>query len=103
MNFILAKNWWALVIRGLVGVTFGVLTFVWPGITLAALVLLFAAYALVDGVLNIAASVRAAEAHERWVVLLIEGLIGIGAAVVTMVWPAITALALVLVIAAWAL
>ena len=102
MNLVLAKNWWALVIRGLLGIVVGVLTFIWPGITLAALVLLFGAYSLVDGALNLAAAVRAAQAHERWGILVIEGLVGIAASAVTVLWPAITAIALVYVIAAWA-
>jgi uncharacterized membrane protein HdeD (DUF308 family) len=102
MNLVLAKNWWALVIRGILGVVVGVLTFIWPGITLAALVLLFAAYSLVDGALNLAAAVRAAQAHERWGILVIEGLVGIAASVVTILWPAITAIVLVYLIAAWA-
>jgi uncharacterized membrane protein HdeD (DUF308 family) len=102
MNLVLAKNWWALVIRGILGVVVGVLTFIWPGITLAALVLLFGAYSLVDGALNLAAAVRAVHAHERWGILVIEGLVGIAASIVTILWPAITAIALVYVIAAWA-
>jgi len=103
MNLVLAKNWWALVLRGLLGVAVGVLTFLWPGITLVALVFLFAGYALVDGAFNLVAAVRAGQAHERWGVLLIEGLVGVAAAILTVLWPAITALALVFVIAAWAI
>jgi len=80
----------------------GILTLAWPGITLVALVFLFAGYALVDGVTSIIAAVHAAEARERWVSMVLEGLVGIAAAIVTAVWPAITALALVYVIAAWA-
>lgn len=103
MNLILARNWWALVLRGIVGIIVGVLTWIWPGITLLALVFLFAGYALVDGFLNLAAAVRAAQTHERWAILVIEGIVGIGAAIVTVLWPGITAIALVYVVAAWAL
>jgi len=81
----------------------GLITIVWPGITLGALVLLFGAYALIDGLLSLAGAVRAAENHERWGALLFEGLAGIAAGIVTFAWPAITALTLVYVIAAWAL
>jgi uncharacterized membrane protein HdeD (DUF308 family) len=66
-------------------------------------VFLFAGYALVDGVVSIAGAVRAANAHERWGALLVEGIVGIAAAVITVLWPAITALTLVFVIAAWAI
>ncbi len=103
MRIALATNWWSLVIRGIAGIVFGILTFVWPGITLVALVLLFAAYSLVDGVMSLIGAVRAAEAHERWGVLVLEGLVGIAAAAITVLWPAITAIALVYVIAAWAI
>jgi uncharacterized membrane protein HdeD (DUF308 family) len=103
MRVTLAKNWWSLVLRGVVAVLLGVIAFAWPGITLTALVFLFAGYALVDGALSLAGAVRAVEARDRWGALLIEGLAGILAAVVTVIWPAITALALVYVIAAWAI
>jgi uncharacterized membrane protein HdeD (DUF308 family) len=55
MRLILAANWWSLVIRGLTGILMGVITFAWPGITLAALVLLFGAYSLIDGVFSVVA------------------------------------------------
>ena len=103
MTFALARNWWSLVIRGILGIVIGLISFLWPGITLMALVFLFAGYALVDGVVSLAGAVHAAQAHERWAALLIGGLLGIGAAVITVLWPAITALSLVFVIAAWAI
>jgi uncharacterized membrane protein HdeD (DUF308 family) len=103
MNIALASNWWSLVIRGIAAILLGVVTFAWPGITLAALVLLYGAYALVDGVMAIIGAVRAAQSHERWGALLIEGIAGIVAAAITVAWPGITALALVFVIAAWAI
>jgi uncharacterized membrane protein HdeD (DUF308 family) len=78
-------------------------TFLWPGITLLALVFLFAGYALVDGVVSLIGAVRAVSAHERWGALMIEGFLGIAAAVVTALWPGITTLGLVLVIAFWAI
>jgi uncharacterized membrane protein HdeD (DUF308 family) len=103
MTILIAKNWWSLVLRGVAAILFGLISFVWPGITLGALVLLFGAYALIDGIVSIAGAVRASKAHERWGALLIEGMAGIVAAVITIAWPAITAIALLYVIAAWAL
>jgi uncharacterized membrane protein HdeD (DUF308 family) len=103
MRLALATNWGALVIRGLAGIIFGILALTWPGITLLALVFLFAGYALVDGVTSLIGAVRAIEHHDRWGVLVLEGIVGIVAAVVTIAWPGITALALVYVIAAWAI
>jgi len=103
MKIVLAHNWWSLVLRGVIAILLGLVTFAWPGITLGALVLLFGAYALIDGILSIIGAVRASAANERWGALLIEGIAGIAAAVITIAWPAITAFALVCVIAAWAI
>src|SRR5215510_11655212 len=99
----LAKNWWVLVIRGLIAILLAGLAFAWPGITLTALVFLFGGYALVDGIVSVVAAVRAANRHEQWGWLLLEGLTGILAAVITAVWPGITLLALVFVIGFWAI
>jgi uncharacterized membrane protein HdeD (DUF308 family) len=98
----LSRNWWAVSLRGLAGILFGIITFFAPAISLAALVLLFGAYALMDGVLAIVTAVRRRSA-DRWWLLLLEGLVGIAAGVLTFMWPAITAVALLYVIAAWAL
>jgi uncharacterized membrane protein HdeD (DUF308 family) len=103
MEVALARNWWSLVIRGLVAIALGIVTFAWPGITVAALVLVFGAYALVDGVISIVGAWKAARAHERWGALIFEGIAGIAAAVVTAIIPGLTAIALVYLIAAWAL
>jgi uncharacterized membrane protein HdeD (DUF308 family) len=96
----LVANWWALALRGLAAVVFGLLTFFLPGITLVTLVLLFGAYALVDGIFNVIAFFRVAS--HQWA-LLIEGVIGIIAGVITFAWPAITAIVLLYVIAFWAI
>ena len=102
MELALARNWWSLVLRGLVGVILGIIAFSWPGITLASIVMLFGAYALVDGIVNLIGAVKAARAHERWGALILEGIVGIGAAAVTVMWPAITLFALIFLIGAWA-
>ncbi|MFL6351052.1 MAG: HdeD family acid-resistance protein [Bryobacteraceae bacterium] len=103
MPLVLANNWWSLVIRGLIAILLGILTLARPGITVGALVILFGAYAFIDGVVNIAGAWRASKAHERWGVLVIEGVVGILAGIVTFAWPAITAIVLIYVIAAWAI
>lgn len=99
----LSHNWWVVVLRGLAGMTFGLVTFFAPGISLAALVLVFGAYAFADGVLAIISAIRRERPGERWVLLLLEGIAGIAAGVVTLLWPGITALVLLYLIAAWAL
>lgn len=103
MTCAIAKNWWSLVIRGLVAILLGIVTFAWPGITVGALVLVFGAYAFLDGLFSLIGAWRAVRSHERWGASVFEGVAGIAAAVVTVLWPAITALALVYIIAAWAL
>ena len=99
----LAHNWWVLLLRGIAGIIFGVLTFIWPEISLAALVLLFGAYAFADGVLALINGIRERRVNDRWWVLLLHGILGIAAGIVTVLWPGITALALLYIIAAWAL
>ncbi len=99
----LAEHWWAITIRGVAAVVFGVLISLAPGIGLMALVILFGAYAIVDGVFNVVAAVRHAREHQRWGWLLFSGVISILAGVLTFLWPGISAFALLLLIAAWAI
>ena len=99
----LARNWWAIALRGLAGIIFGILAFVMPGMTLAVLVLLFGAYALVDGIFDIIASLGGRSGAQSWWMLLLEGLVGVAAGLVAFFRPGLTALALVYLIAAWAI
>jgi uncharacterized membrane protein HdeD (DUF308 family) len=99
----LAERWWTLVLRGAVAILFGALTFALPQISLLVLVMLWAAYALVDGVLNLILAARGARAGRRWGWLVFEGIVSIAAGVLAIVWPDITAVALLVVIAAWAI
>jgi len=95
--------WWILGIRGLLAVLFGLAAIVWPRLTLLVLVLLFGAYALVDGVIAVVVSLQVRRVFTRWWVLLLEGLVGIIAGLLTFLWPGITALVLLYVIAFWAI
>jgi uncharacterized membrane protein HdeD (DUF308 family) len=99
----LARNWWVFLVRGLLAVAFGIVTFFEPGISIAALVLLFGAYAFVDGVFAILSAVRRHTGSEPWWLLLIEGIAGIAAGVITLGWPGLTAIVLLYLIAAWAI
>jgi len=99
----LAKNWWALALRGVAAIVFGALAFVLPGVTLAALILLFGGYALVEGVLNLIAAVRGRGDDQPWWALLLEGLVSIAAGIAAFVVPGLTALAMLYMIAAWAI
>ena len=102
MPHVLARNWWALLIRGIAAVVFGILAFAWPGATILAIGILFGAYAFVDGIFAIVAAVRAAQTQERWWPFVIEGFIGLGVAAITFYDIRVTLFALYLVIAAWA-
>ena len=95
-------NWWALALRGLAGIITGLIAFTFPGITIVLLTFLFGAYALVDGILSLAAAFHAAKLHTHWWALVLEGIIGIGVAALTLVVPTITLLFLIYLIAAWA-
>ncbi|HEV7590757.1 MAG TPA: HdeD family acid-resistance protein [Longimicrobium sp.] len=98
----LSRNWWAVLLRGVVGILFGIFTFLAPVISLAALVLFWGVWAFADGVLAIVTAVRR-RGEDRWWVLVLQGALGIAAGVVTLFWPGITALALLYLIAAWLL
>ncbi len=98
-----SRYWWVPVVRGLVAVALGVFAFIWPIATITALVLVFGAVALLDGCLAIGAGIAARRLTSEWWVLLVQGLVGIAIGVLTLRYPSITALALVLLMAVWAI
>jgi uncharacterized membrane protein HdeD (DUF308 family) len=99
----LARNWWLIGLRGVLGVVFGVIALMMPIATILALVLLFSAYMLVDGAFALYAAIRAAQQREHWGLLVLQGAASIAAGVIAFVWPGITVLAFVLLIAAWSI
>ena len=103
MNEILANNWWAVALRGVIAILFGIAAFALPFFTLLSLVVIFAVFSFVDGVFGIIMAVRGARRGERWIWLLLNGILGIAAGVLAMLWPGITVLAFVILIAVWAL
>ena len=99
----LSRHWWAFLARGLCAVAFGVLTWVWPGITVRVVLVSFGAFALVNGVLSISKAVDSwKEKDDRWIFVL-EGILGVGMAIVTLFAPEVTAVVLLFYIAAWTL
>ena len=98
----LARNWWAIALRGVAGIIFGILALLMPAITIRALILLFGVYAVVEGIFAVIAAVSGHSGAPRWL-LFLEGIVGIAAGIVAFVWPALTALVLLYVIAAWAI
>jgi len=98
----LADRWWLLLLRGIAAILFGVLAFIWPGLTLVTLVLMFGAFALVDGAIMLGAAFSgAAKPMPSWWLVLV-GLLGIAAGIVTFLWPGMSAILLILFIGAWA-
>jgi uncharacterized membrane protein HdeD (DUF308 family) len=98
----LAENWWLLLLRGLAAIAFGVIAFLWPGITLVALTYLFGIYAIVDGVAAIWAAFNLPEAGPRWW-LGLSGVVSILGGIVAFIYTGITALVLLVFIAVWAI
>ncbi len=97
----LARNWLALVLRGVAAIVFALLAFLMPGITIVVLVFLFGIYALIDGVVNFIAAFRTG-IRSHWP-LLLEGIVGVLAGILTLVWPGITAIVLSYLIGFWAI
>lgn len=100
---LLAMRWWSLVLRGAAAILFGVLAFIWPGISLLALVVLFGVYAIVNGAISLTLSVRGPAGEPRWGSMVFEGIASIVAGVLAIVWPGLTAVVLLLLIAVWAI
>ncbi|MQY02179.1 HdeD family acid-resistance protein [Actinomadura macrotermitis] len=99
----ITRNWWVLALRGAFAILFGIVAWIWPGITVWALVVLFGAYALVDGVIAVAGAIRGsagAGGSRGW--LAVSGVAGIVLGLMALFWPAMTGLALLMLIAAWA-
>ena len=93
MSAALAQNWWAIALRGAFAILFGLVALLLPELTMLALVLLFAAYMLLDGIFAIIAGVRAARRHDRWGWLIFEGAVDLIAGVIAVVWPFVTIVA----------
>ena len=97
----LAGNWWAMLLRGIAAMLFGLAALFWPGPTIFVLIVFFGAYAVVDGIFAIVAGIRGSGGR-RWL-LLVEGALGVFAGLIALFWPGMTALVLSYVIAFWAI
>ncbi len=102
MMDIVARNWTAILWRGVVSLVLGILILVWPGLSLRIFLLLFGVYAFVEGFFSVFDAIGRVRSERPWVLRLVRGLFGIGVGIVTFAWPGITAVVLVYIIAAWA-
>jgi uncharacterized membrane protein HdeD (DUF308 family) len=100
---VVSRIWWSLAMRGVLAILLGMGAFVFTGQTMLALVWMFGAFAVLSGVASLALAVRAGEAHQRWALLAVSGVLSITAGVAAFVWPGLTALAVVLLVAFWAI
>jgi uncharacterized membrane protein HdeD (DUF308 family) len=100
---LMTRNWWAYALQGLAALVFGILTLVWPGTSLQVMIVLFGAFAVVTGVMLIAASFDAAKQRLHWGSLLAAGILSVVAGVVAWFWPGLTATAVLYLVVAWAL
>jgi uncharacterized membrane protein HdeD (DUF308 family) len=103
MKQLLASTWDLFLVRGILAILFGIATLLMPGITLIVLVVLFGAYALVDGIILSILAFKNRKNDSNWWMVLLTGLVSIAAGVVTFVWPGITTISLFYVIIAWAI
>ena len=99
----LARNWWLFTLRGIFGVLFGLIALLFPGPTMLSLVILFSAYMLVDGVAGIISAVRAMRRRDQWGLLIFEGFLNIAVGIAAFLWPGLTVLTFVFLVAAWAI
>jgi uncharacterized membrane protein HdeD (DUF308 family) len=103
MLHVLARNWWMLLVRGILAILFALLAFAWPGLTLIVLIVLFGAYALVDGVMALSAAIANRHGGSRTGLLVIAGLLGIAFGLMAFFWPGETAIILIFIIGWWAI
>ncbi|MBZ6077290.1 HdeD family acid-resistance protein [Microvirga puerhi] len=103
MSALLAQNWWAVALRGVFAIIFALIALFVPGATILSLVLFFAAYMLVDGVFSIVSAIRAASQHQRWGLLVLEGIVDILVGVIAFSWPGLTVVFFVTLLAVWSL
>lgn len=99
----LVRNWWLVVLRGVLAILFGLITFLWPGVTWLALILMFGVYAIIDGIFAITAGVVGSKFSPRWWMFLLEGIISLAAGVIAILRPGFASVVLIAVIAIWAI
>ena len=100
---LMTQNWWAIALRGLVAVLFGIAAFMWPHITLRVLAPLFGAYAMINGIFAVIEAFGRDVSRERWRPLLFEGVVSVVVGAMILIWPGLTVIGALLLIAFWAI
>jgi uncharacterized membrane protein HdeD (DUF308 family) len=95
---VMSRNWGGIALRGVLAILFGIVAFVWPGPTVAVLVIFLGAFALLEGITNVVIGVRG-----RQGLYILEGVISVIAGVIFLVWPGLGALTLLYLVAFWAI
>lgn len=99
----LVVNWWIVGVRGVLTILFGVAAILWPALTLGILITIFGVYAIMDGLFTIVMGVWGGkDRSDGWLMMVLDGLVRIGAGVIAIIWPGLTSLTLVIIIATWA-
>ncbi|WP_323716649.1 HdeD family acid-resistance protein [Paracoccus aminovorans] len=99
----MSDNWWVLLLRGIAAVVFGLIALAMPGLTLLVLLITFGVYAVFDGILAIVTGFRRKAQDEQWWAWALDGLLSVLIGLMALFWPAATAVAFVLWMAAWAI
>lgn len=99
----LARNWWALALRAVLAILFGVAAIALPAATMLSLAMLFAVYALADGACALLGAIRAARADAAWAALLLEAVVDLATGIAILLWPGLSLLAFVMLVGAWAI
>jgi uncharacterized membrane protein HdeD (DUF308 family) len=103
MSMFGAKHWWEILVRGIIALIFGILVLAWPGVALAVFVIIFGAFVFVDGIFTLVSAINYKAGAESRTWLFIRGIAGIIVGLITFIVPAVAAIALLILIAAWAL
>jgi uncharacterized membrane protein HdeD (DUF308 family) len=100
---LLSRKWWVLLLRGVAFIALGVIAMMWPGIPLASLVVLFAAFSLIDGAASVILGMRGEADGTVWWTMILLGVLALAAGIVAFAWPGLTLIVLLSIIASFAI
>ena len=98
---VMAANWWMVLLRGIAAILFGIVTLISPGLTLFALLMVFGAYAVFDGVMALVTAFQRRAEDDRWWAWALDGVLSIAIGLMALFWTGATALAFIIWMAIW--